>query len=134
MDLRDFAVAISNFISPLLSTSEKQFPISSVFHKTSYLTLRKGSDIFTRMVRPSSVRAVSAHQIELCYPDGTQGVIDLSDDIGKGVFAPLAAPSFFATVHLGLHGQIRWNDEIELCPDAAYQEITGHLPAEAIRA
>jgi hypothetical protein len=77
---------------------------------------------------------VSDHEIEVRYPDGTRGVIDLRDDIGQGVFASLADPAFFATVHLGSHGQIRWNDELELCPDAAYQEITGHLPAEAVHA
>lgn len=86
------------------------------------------------MMRPSSVRAVSDHQIEVRYPDGAAGLLDLSDDIGKGVFAPLADPAFFATVHLGPQSQIRWSDEIEICPDAAYLEITGRLSAEAIRA
>lgn len=86
------------------------------------------------MMRPDSVRAVSSHEIEVGYPDGTRGTIDLRDDIGQGVFAPLAEARFFATVHLGPHGEIRWSDEIEICPDAAYWEITGRLPAEAVHA
>jgi len=39
--------------------------------------------------------------------------------------------AFFRTVHIGRYGQIAWSEDIEICPDAAYQEITGRMPAEA---
>jgi len=27
-------------------------------------------------------------------------------------------------VHIGDHGQIAWSEDIEICPDAAYEEIS----------
>lgn len=50
------------------------------------------------------------------------------------MFTPLVDPAVFAIVHLGKHGQIAWSDEIEICPDAVYLEITGKRAAEAAHA
>ena len=82
------------------------------------------------MLRPVKIEALSDYRIHLTYPDGTEGVIDLSADVGRGVFAPLADEAFFRTVHVGKYGQIAWSEDIEICPDSAYEEITGKL-AEA---
>ena len=77
------------------------------------------------MKHPNHVTALPGHRLEISYPDGTVGVIDLSDSVGKGVFAPLQDEAFFKTVHVGEFGQIAWSEDIEICPDAAYLEITG---------
>ncbi len=77
------------------------------------------------MVRPCKIEAIPGYRIRLAYGDGVEGVIDLSADVGRGVFAPLADEAHFAKVYIGQHGQIAWSDEIEICPDAAYQEIVG---------
>ena len=82
------------------------------------------------MNRPVKVKALPDFRISVEYGDGVQGVIDLSDNVGRGVFAPLTDEAFFRTVHIGQYGQIAWSEEIEICPDAAYQEITGKM-AEA---
>lgn len=86
------------------------------------------------MNRPNKVEALSGFRIRVAYPDGAEGVIDLSADVGRGVFAPLADEAFFQTVHLGRFGQIAWSEDIEICPDAAYQEITGRTATEVIHA
>ena len=86
------------------------------------------------MNRPNKVEALSGFRIRVTYPDGVDGVIDLSADVGRGVFAPLADEAFFQTVHLGRYGQISWSEDIEICPDAAYQEITGAAATEAVHA
>jgi hypothetical protein len=85
------------------------------------------------VLRPSKVEPLSGYRIRLSYPDGVEGVIDLSADVGRGVFAPLADEVFFCTVHIGQYGQIAWSEDIEICPDSAYEEITGK-PAEASHA
>ena len=78
------------------------------------------------MLRPSKVEPLSGYRIHLTYPDGVAGIIDLSRDVGRGgVFAPLADEAFFRTVHIGQYGQIAWSEDIEICPDSAYEEITG---------
>jgi hypothetical protein len=68
------------------------------------------------------------------FSDGIQGVIDMSSSVGHGVFAPLADPEIFAGVHIGDHGQIAWSDEMEICPDAAYLEVSGQPQAESAHA
>jgi Protein of unknown function (DUF2442) len=86
------------------------------------------------MQRPSKVEAVQSFRIRITYPDGVEGVIDLSGDVGHGVFAPLADEAFFRKVHIGPFGQIAWSDEIEICPDAAYREITGKSATQTVHA
>ena len=86
------------------------------------------------MNRPHHVEALPGFRIRVAYPDGVEGIIDLSADVGIGVFAPLLDETFFQTVHLGSYGQIAWSEEIEICPDAAYQEITGQLSTEVSHA
>jgi hypothetical protein len=86
------------------------------------------------MNRPNQIEALSGFRIRLAYPDGTEGVIDLSAEVGRGVFAPLADEAFFRTVHLGRYGQIAWSEDLEICPDAAYQEITARAQSGAVHA
>lgn len=84
------------------------------------------------MKRPIKVEALSGFRLRVAYPDGVEGVIDLSADVGRGVFTPLADDTFFRTVHIGQFGQIAWSEDIEICPDAAYQEIVhSAVPAHA---
>lgn len=86
------------------------------------------------MLRPIKVEPLPHSRLRISYPDGTQGVIDLSPQIGRGVFAPLTDEAFFKTVHIGKYGQIAWTEDLEICPDAAYLEITGKMPAKAAHA
>lgn len=78
------------------------------------------------MNRPLKVEPQARFRLHLVYPDGVEGVIDLSSDIGRSVFAPLADEAFFRTVHFGKWGQISWSENIEICSDAAYEELASH--------
>ena len=82
------------------------------------------------MVKPISVRALPNYRIEVEFSDGTKGPVDLSELVGKGVFEAWKDEKFFAQVHLGPGRQIRWNDEIELCPDAIFLKLTGKTPED----
>ena len=86
------------------------------------------------MLRPIKVEPLPHHRLRVVYPDGVEGVIDISPQIGRGVFAPLADEAFFKTVHIGKYGQIAWSEDLEICPDAAYFEIAGKMPADAAHA
>ena len=86
------------------------------------------------MIRPSKIEALSGFRIRVAYPDGTEGIIDLSANVGRGIIAPLADEALFQTVHIGQFGQIAWSEEIEICPDAAYQEILGSIAPAPIHA
>ena len=82
------------------------------------------------MVKPVSVTALPGYKLRVEYADGVTGEVELSHLVGKGVFAAWNDPKIFEAVAIGDHGEIRWNDDIDLCSDAIYLEITGKLPED----
>ena len=84
------------------------------------------------MINPTTVEARDGYKIWLQYSDGTSGEIDLSDLAGRGVFRAWDAQGCFESVHVAPHRAIAWNDEIELCPDALYLELTGNSSFDEI--
>lgn len=77
------------------------------------------------MIRPTEVKPRDGYRIWLRYSDGTAGEIDLSHLCGQGVFAVWNDPGYFERVHVTPHRAIAWDDNLELCPDALYMELTG---------
>lgn len=77
------------------------------------------------MKRPEKIVPLPGYKLGISFPDGVSGIIDLSGCVGHGVFDALRDESFFNSVHIGDYGQIAWSDELEICSDAAYLEITG---------
>jgi hypothetical protein len=65
----------------------------------------------------------------LRFDDGVEGTVGLSGLVGKGVMTSLADPTVFATVSL-VDGFPRWGDEVDLCPDALYLQVTGTQPED----
>jgi hypothetical protein len=57
------------------------------------------------------------------FSDGTQGVVDLSDMIGKGVFAKLTDADEFNKVFIDGR-TVAWKGGLDLCPDTLYSEVT----------
>ena len=84
------------------------------------------------MIRPAEVAARKGYRVWLRYSDGAAGEIDLSHLAGRGVFAAWNEPGRFEKVHIASHGAIAWDDEIELCPDALYLQLTGRSVAEVM--
>lgn len=81
-------------------------------------------------LRPVAVEPRAGFCIWLRYADGVEGVVDLSDVAGKGVFAAWLDRDFFEDVRIGEWGEVAWGNEIDLCPDALYLEITGKSPED----
>ena len=82
------------------------------------------------MAKLVSVEARPGQHLWVEYDDGVEGEIDLSDLVGKGVFSALSDPSFFARVAIGSGGEITWSEDLDICPDAVYLELTGKKPEE----
>ncbi len=82
------------------------------------------------LIHPTVVRALPKHRLYLEFSDGQKGEVDLSDLAGKGVFEVWDNPGFFEKVHIGPNREIKWDDEIELCPDSLYLKLTGKTPEE----
>ena len=77
------------------------------------------------MIRPTEVEPRSEYRIWLRYSDGTSGSVDLSHLADRGVFKAWSNRDFFETVHLTPAGGIAWGEDLELCPDALYMQLTG---------
>ena len=84
------------------------------------------------MNRPVEVKPCGVYRIWLRYSDGASGEVDLSDLTGKGVFQAWEDPCFFDRVHVAPHGAVAWSEDIELCPDALYIELTGKSVADLL--
>lgn len=82
------------------------------------------------LLQPVAVEAREGYRIWLRYADGVEGEVDLSRMVGHGVFEAWREPGFFELVHVSEWRSIAWNDEIELCADALYLEITGKSPED----
>lgn len=82
------------------------------------------------LLQPVAVAPRDRYRIWLRYADGVEGEVDLSDLAGKGVFTAWNDRRFFERVYISEGRSIAWSDEIELCPDALYMEITGKTPEE----
>jgi hypothetical protein len=79
---------------------------------------------------PVEARALDRYRLWVKYSDGTEGVADLSDLVGKGVFALWNDYEEFKKVHIGASGEIAWSEQIDVCPDAIYLKITGKKPED----
>lgn len=77
------------------------------------------------MVKLIKATPQAGYKLHLEYDDGAIGVVDLSDLIGKGVFTALSDAAVFETVTIGEHGELQWTDDLDLCGDALYLQITG---------
>jgi hypothetical protein len=75
--------------------------------------------------RVAEVRALPGYRLSVHFNDGTMGEVDmakfLSSD-GAGVFAALKDPELFTRVEVVL-GAVTWPGDLDLAPDAMYQEI-----------
>lgn len=82
------------------------------------------------MAKPAEVQARPNYHLWLRYDDGTEGEVDLSDMVGRGVFEAWDDVAFFEAVRIAPHGALVWGAEIELCPDAVYLRLTGKSPRD----
>lgn len=82
------------------------------------------------VIRPVAVEPREAYRIWLRYSDGAEGEVDLSHLVGKGVFEAWRDQAFFSNVRLTEYDSVAWDEDLELCPDALYLELTGKSLAE----
>jgi Protein of unknown function (DUF2442) len=82
------------------------------------------------MKKISKVKVLPGYRLDLEFEDGVSGTVDLSENVGKGVFALWRDPLFFEQVAIGSAGELVWGAKIDLCPDALYLKVTGKQPED----
>ena len=90
------------------------------------------SGLAIMLTTPIAVEAKAGFRIWIEYDDGTEGVVDLEHLAGDGVFEAWEDRSLFEQVWITPHKSIMWgteSDELELCADALYLEISESGPS-----
>ncbi len=82
------------------------------------------------MLKPTELRPLDDYRLWLKYSDGTEGVVDLSYLVGKGVFTLWNDYDEFQKARIGTSGEIAWNDQVDLDSTALYMKITGKKPED----
>jgi len=71
------------------------------------------------------------YKIFLKYKDGTNGIVDLSNIVNKGIFKKLQDEKNFLKVHVDKRsGALSWGNGLEICADALYMKIVRKSPDE----
>lgn len=65
------------------------------------------------------------YKICLRFEDGAEGVNDFPSLIGRRVFRALRDSKKLAEERITDSGAIAWNENLEICSDSLYMEITG---------
>ena len=75
------------------------------------------------MFKVVEAKPLPGYRLWVKFTDGVAGEIDLSNMAGRGVFACWNTPGVFESVQV-TKGVVNWGDDLDLCPDAMYMEIT----------
>lgn len=69
------------------------------------------------------------YRVWICFDDGLQGVVDLSDLVGKGVFEAWASVDFFNQVRVDSKADtLAWGEEIDLDPYVLREKLIQKKP------
>ena len=86
------------------------------------------------MRKVTQVKVLTDYRLELIFDNGQSGCVDLSHLAGKGVFAGWTDTATFRRVRIGESGELIWNEQIDLCPDALYLQATHQRPVDVFPA
>jgi Protein of unknown function (DUF2442) len=73
----------------------------------------------------TEVKSLPDFKLYVRFKDGVEGEVDLNDLAGKGVFSFWNTPGNFEKVYIDkVSGAIAWSDQLDICPDAIYEDLT----------
>jgi len=78
------------------------------------------------------VKALDNFRLHVKFSDGVEGVIDLSEFAGKGVFALWNDYNQFKKVNIGSSGELAWNEEVDMDGLGIYLKLTGKKPEDIL--
>ena len=74
-------------------------------------------------------RPLENYRIWLRFEDGVEGVVDVSDLVGQGVFAAWRDIELFRSMRVDPEaGTVVWPGDLDLAPDALYDAVRGVRP------
>ena len=70
----------------------------------------------------TKVVANDDYTLTLTFDNGEVRLYDMKPFLDTNAYRKLNDISFFNTAHIVLEYTVGWNDEIDICPDSAYQD------------
>jgi hypothetical protein len=80
------------------------------------------------MLEVTSAEHAGGHRLRLCFNNGHEGTVDLSDALWGPVFEPLQDVSAFRRFEVSsvLH-TIRWANDADLAPEYLYETMVAQM-------
>ena len=78
------------------------------------------------------VKPLRKYRLHVIFSDGTEGVIDLSEFAGKGVFSLWNDKKKFEKVQIGSSGELIWSEDVDLDGLGIYLKLTGKKAEEIL--
>lgn len=80
------------------------------------------------------VKPLADYRVWIKFSDGSEGIVDLSELVGKGVFTAWKDVNFFNSVFIDPESHtIAWEGGIDLCPDTLYAKVLGVDPLTILK-
>jgi len=70
-----------------------------------------------------AVKHVRDYVVWVRFEDGTEGEIDLANELWGPVFEPLKVPENFRQVAVAEYGTIAWPNGADLAPEFVYERV-----------
>ncbi len=83
------------------------------------------------MIKISEVQVLPEYHLYLKFTDATEGELDVSEFLDKGVFKIWRDVNFFQSVRVSkTRRSLKWGREIDLGADTLYMRLTGMNPEQ----
>ena len=82
------------------------------------------------MKKITAFKVLESYRVWLRFDDGAEGEVDFSHKPHTGVYMPWRDYDYFRCAHLGECGELRWDDQLDFCPDALWLQVTGRKPED----
>ena len=87
-----------------------------------------------KLVDVTAVEVIGDHRLRVSFEDGLSGVVDFSGREWRGVFEPLADPTYFARVRVDPDaGTIAWPNGADMAPEPLYEAASRGAPEDPSR-
>jgi hypothetical protein len=87
------------------------------------MKLNKINSKVMSIAKPIQIRPENGYKLFIKFSDGKEGIVDLSNLVGKGVFSVWNDQELFKQAYIDVTGAIAWNNDLDICSDALYDKI-----------
>ncbi len=85
------------------------------------------------MKKITALKVLDNYRVWLRFNDGAEGEVDFSSKRRSGIFGIWNRYENFRAARIGDSGELIWNDQLDLCPDSLWLQVTGQDPETLLK-